>query len=109
MTIELSKDAKQAAIASIQHYFEANMEEKIANIATGALLGFFLEELAPRTYTQGAADASPVKAWLRRAGKFPARQLRLCHQRQTGRAVSQNTFVDRARLVQIRVDSRVLG
>lgn len=57
MTIELHKDAKQAAIASIQRYFEANMEEKIGNITAGGLLGFILEEIAPSVYNQGVADA----------------------------------------------------
>ena len=57
MTIELSKDDRQQAIRSIERYFEHNMEEKIGNIAAGALLGFFLEEIGPSVYNRGVADA----------------------------------------------------
>ena len=32
------------------------MEEKIGNIAAGALLGFFLEEIAPLVYNQAVTD-----------------------------------------------------
>ena len=47
MTIEIPKEARTQAIASIARYFSENMEEKIGNIAAGALLGFFLDEIAP--------------------------------------------------------------
>lgn len=57
MTIELNKDDRQQAIRSIERYFEHNMEEKIGNIAAGALLGFFLEEIGPSLYNRGVADA----------------------------------------------------
>ncbi len=56
MPIELPKDAKKEAIASIERYFQENMEEKIGNIAAGALLGFFLEELGPLVYNKAVAD-----------------------------------------------------
>jgi uncharacterized protein (DUF2164 family) len=57
MTIELTKEVRAAAIASIQRYFEKNMEEPIGNIAAGALLGFFLEEIGPTIYNKAVADA----------------------------------------------------
>ena len=57
MTIELNKDDRQQAIRSIERYFENNMEEKIGNIAAGALLGFFLEEIGPSIYNRGVTDA----------------------------------------------------
>lgn len=57
MTIELTKEVRADAIASIQRYFENNMEEPIGNIAAGALLGFFLEEIAPTIYNKAVADA----------------------------------------------------
>lgn len=57
MPIELNKEAKQAAIESIQKYFEMNMEEPIGNLAAGALLGFILEEIGPSIYNKGVADA----------------------------------------------------
>ncbi len=56
MTIEISKQARQQAVASIERYFQENMEEKIGNIAAGALLGFFLEELGPLVYNRAVAD-----------------------------------------------------
>jgi uncharacterized protein (DUF2164 family) len=57
MTIELGKDVRAQAITSIERYFRANMDEPIGNIAAGALLGFFLEEIGPVIYNQGVADA----------------------------------------------------
>ena len=42
MAIELSKEAKQEALASLQRYFKENMEAEIGNLAAGALLGFIL-------------------------------------------------------------------
>lgn len=57
MTIELSKEARADAIASIQKYFQKNLEEPIGNIAAGGLLGFFLEEIGPTIYNKGVADA----------------------------------------------------
>lgn len=57
MTIELSKEDKAQAIASIERYFRENMEEKIGNVAAGGLLGFFLEEIGPSIYNKGVSDA----------------------------------------------------
>ena len=56
MTIEISTEARKEAIASIERYFAENMEEKIGNIAAGALLGFFLEEIGPLVYNKAVAD-----------------------------------------------------
>ncbi len=56
MTIELEKQARATAIASIQRYFDEHMEERIGNIAAGALLGFFLQEIGPTVYNQAVAD-----------------------------------------------------
>jgi uncharacterized protein (DUF2164 family) len=57
MTIELNKQARQEAIASIQKYFEQNMDEPLGNLAAGSLLSFFLEEIGPTIYNKGVADA----------------------------------------------------
>ena len=56
MTIELSKEARQQAIASIERYFLEHMDEKIGNIAAGGLLGFFLEEVGPSIYNRAVTD-----------------------------------------------------
>ena len=56
MTIEISREARKEAIASIERYFQENMEERIGNVAAGALLGFFLEELGPIVYNKAVAE-----------------------------------------------------
>ena len=56
MTIEIPKEARQEAIASIERYFRENMEERIGNIAAGGLLSYFLEELGPLVYNKAVAD-----------------------------------------------------
>ncbi len=40
MTIALSKEDRQQALAPIERYFRANIEESIGNVAAGGLLGF---------------------------------------------------------------------
>ena len=56
MSIELPKEVQKEAVASIERYFRENMEEKIGNIAAGALLSFFLEEVGPSIYNKAVAD-----------------------------------------------------
>jgi uncharacterized protein (DUF2164 family) len=56
VAIEIDKDARKEAIASIERYFKENMDEPIGNIAAGGLLGFFLEEIGPLIYNQAVAD-----------------------------------------------------
>ena len=56
MPIELSKEARSQAIASIERYFRENMEEPIGNVAAGGLLGFFLEEIGASIYNQAVSD-----------------------------------------------------
>ncbi len=56
MTIELSREIRSQAVASIERYFLENMEHKIGNIAAAGLLGFLLEEIGPVIYNQAVAD-----------------------------------------------------
>jgi len=56
MAIDISKEARTQAIASIERYFRENMDEPIGNVAAGALLGFFLEEVGPLVYNQAVTD-----------------------------------------------------
>lgn len=56
MSIELSKESRNAAVLSIERYFEENMEERIGNIQAAALLHFFLEEIGPSIYNKAVAD-----------------------------------------------------
>ncbi len=56
MAIELTREAKNEAVVSIERYFRENMEERIGNIAAGALLNYFLEEIGPLVYNRAVAD-----------------------------------------------------
>ena len=56
MSIELPKEARAQAIASIERYFLEERDEKIGNIAASALLGFFLEDIAPVVYNRAVAE-----------------------------------------------------
>lgn len=57
MTIELNKEDRDQAIASIERYFREERDEKIGNLTAGAMLGFFLEEIGPSIYNRGVLDA----------------------------------------------------
>lgn len=57
MEIEIPKHARQAAVASIQHYFEENLSQPIGELPAGLLLNFFLEEVGPLIYNRAIADA----------------------------------------------------
>ena len=56
MTIELPRDARDEAIRSIERYFADELDQRIGNLAAGALLGFFLQEIGPLVYNQAVAD-----------------------------------------------------
>jgi uncharacterized protein (DUF2164 family) len=56
-TIEITKQNRAAAIASIQRYFEENMTEPIGELPAGLLLNFFMEELGPLIYNHAIGDA----------------------------------------------------
>jgi uncharacterized protein (DUF2164 family) len=56
MTIELDKEARKVAVASIERYFQENMEERIGNVTAGALLNFFLEEIGPSVYNKAVTE-----------------------------------------------------
>jgi uncharacterized protein (DUF2164 family) len=55
--IEISKQTRTDAIASIQRYFEENMTEPIGDLPAGLLLNFFLEEIGPAIYNRAIHDA----------------------------------------------------
>ena len=57
MAIELSKDAQAQSIASIERYFQQEHGERIGNMAAGALLNFFLIDIAPAIYNQAISQA----------------------------------------------------
>lgn len=56
-TIDIDKQARADAIASIQRYFQENMPEPIGELPASLLLNFFLEEIGPAIYNGAIADA----------------------------------------------------
>jgi uncharacterized protein (DUF2164 family) len=57
MSIELSKQVRDDAIASIQQYFERNLTEPIGELPASLLLNYFIEEIGPAIYNQAIGDA----------------------------------------------------
>jgi len=57
LTLEISKESRTDAIASIRRYAEENFSEPIGELAAGLLLNFFLEEIGPVIYNRAIADA----------------------------------------------------
>lgn len=55
--IELNKQMRGDAVASIQRYFEENLHEPIGTLPAEMLLNFFLEEIGPAIYNRAVADA----------------------------------------------------
>ena len=60
MEIELTKEDRAQAIASLERYFKEQFaeqfEERLGNIQAGALLNFFLEEIGPCVYNRAVAE-----------------------------------------------------
>jgi uncharacterized protein (DUF2164 family) len=56
-TIELNKQARADALASLRRYFDENMSEPLGDLPAGLLLNFFLEEVGPAVYNQAIRDA----------------------------------------------------
>ena len=56
MAIELPKDVRDQAVASLQRYVEIELDERFGNLAAGGLLNFFLKEIAPSVYNQAVTE-----------------------------------------------------
>jgi len=56
MPIELNRDARSQAVASIERYFAEELDQRIGNIGASALLSFFLEEVGPLVYNQAVGQ-----------------------------------------------------
>jgi uncharacterized protein (DUF2164 family) len=52
MGIELNREVRKEAVASIERYFEQELDQRLGNIGAAALLNFFLEEIGPLVYNQ---------------------------------------------------------
>jgi uncharacterized protein (DUF2164 family) len=57
MNIELPKEARALALASIERWFKENADEPIGNIQAAALLSFLVAEIGPSIYNRAIADA----------------------------------------------------
>jgi uncharacterized protein (DUF2164 family) len=65
MSIELSKQVRDNAIASIQQYFERNLTEPIGQLPASLLLNYFIEEIGPAIYNQAIVDAQArLQQWI---------------------------------------------
>lgn len=56
-TVDLTKQARAEAIASLQRYFREEMDAPIGDLPAGLLLNFFLEEIGPALYNKAIVDA----------------------------------------------------
>ncbi len=55
--VEISKQARDGAIASLQRYFDRNMPEPLGTLPAGQLLDFFVQEVGGVIYNKAIADA----------------------------------------------------
>jgi uncharacterized protein (DUF2164 family) len=62
--LEISKQARTEAIASLKRYSRENMPEPLGDLGAALLLDFFLEEVGPLVYNQAIADAQARMAQL---------------------------------------------
>ena len=85
MTIELNKEARAAAVASIERYYQDNFDERIGNIQAAALLHFFLDEIAPCVYNQAVAEVQ--ERLMLRVGELDIE----CHEDEFGYWAKQKT------------------
>jgi uncharacterized protein (DUF2164 family) len=58
MSMELSKENRAEAIASMRQYADRNLPEPMGELAAGLLLDYFLTEIGPLIYNQGVRDAA---------------------------------------------------
>jgi uncharacterized protein (DUF2164 family) len=57
MPIELNKQQTQDCVASVQTYFQKELDEEIGEMKAKFLLNYILKEIAPLAYNQGVKDA----------------------------------------------------
>jgi uncharacterized protein (DUF2164 family) len=55
--IKISKEKKEEMRRTISDYFREERDEDLGELASGLVLDFFIEELAPYIYNQGVEDA----------------------------------------------------
>jgi len=55
--IQLEDEKRREMIQAIKHYFSEQKDEEWGELASGLLLNFIIDELAPEFYNQGIYDA----------------------------------------------------
>ena len=56
MTIELTKDHRQASILSLKQYFTEYLNQDIGDLKASLLLDYILKEVGPTVYNHAVAD-----------------------------------------------------
>jgi uncharacterized protein (DUF2164 family) len=54
----LTKEQRTEMVSSIKKYFKKERGEEIGDLASGLILDFIIEKLAPEFYNQGVQDSS---------------------------------------------------
>lgn len=57
MGVELSKQDRESAMASMRRFFREELEVEISELRARLLLDYFLKEIGPFSYNQGVRDA----------------------------------------------------
>jgi uncharacterized protein (DUF2164 family) len=60
MAIELTKETKEKAAASIMRYFREELDEDIGDLKASLVLDFILREIGPVVYNQAVSDAQAL-------------------------------------------------
>jgi len=56
--IKLTKEQRTEMVSSIKKYLKKERGEEIGDLASGLMLDFIIEKLAPEFYNQGVQDSS---------------------------------------------------
>ncbi|MDO9036343.1 MAG: DUF2164 domain-containing protein [Methanoregula sp.] len=56
-SIKVTKERRDAMVSDIKYYFSKEREEEIGDLASGLILDFILEKIAPEFYNQGVYDS----------------------------------------------------
>ncbi len=57
MVVELSDVQRKDALASLQRYFQAELQEELGALPAANLLNYILEEIGPAIYNRAVVDA----------------------------------------------------
>ncbi len=55
--IKLSKEERQEMVSLVKKFFKQERGEEIGDLASGLILDFVIEKLAPEFYNQGVMDS----------------------------------------------------